>query len=139
MNKIISIAILLGLLISLLVPLVILAQIETCTLREDMPDIHQDCLTTIDVGYGLGVMPIDDYGQCCLFNSVYVLTDWLGFIILGIVALVIIYGAILFTTAGGEPEKVTKARNYILYAVVGFLAFLFSKAIPSIAKAILGI
>lgn len=127
MRKIISVLILASLLV---LPMIAFAQ--TCTLKVDMPDINAYCVMTNNP------ISLESYGMCCLINSIYVLTDWLSFIIAGIVGLLIIYGAILIITAGGTPEKVTAGRNYILYAVIGFIVFLFAKAIPSIAKAILG-
>jgi len=126
MRKIISVLAL----VLLALPLFAFAQ-NTCTIKENMQDINPACIKG-------AVLSVEDYGICCLVNSIYVLTGWLSFIIAGIVGLLIIYGAILIITAGGTPEKVTAGRNYILYAVIGFVVFLFAKAIPSIAKAILG-
>lgn len=43
---------------------------------------------------------------------------WLiGFIALG----ALVYGAFLYMTAGGDAEKTTKARNVIMYAILGVL------------------
>lgn len=153
MRKIISVLILLSLLV---LPMVAFAQ-DTCTIVADLGDVNANCTPTTDIdgvwtdtdGDGIrdpgepgyleaGEMPLDDYGQCCLFNSIYVVTNWLSFIIAGIVGLMIIYGAILIITAGGEPEKVTQGKRYVLYAAGGFIVFLFARAIPSIARAILG-
>lgn len=127
MNKIIAVLAL----VFLALPFFAFAQ-DTCTLKVDMPDINPYCMMTNNP------ISVENYGMCCLVNSIYVLTDWLSFIIAGIVGLLIIYGAILIITAGGTPEKVTAGRNYIMYAVIGFIVFLFARAIPSIAKAILG-
>jgi hypothetical protein len=39
---------------------------------------------------------------------------------LGVLAvLAIVWGGILFITSGGDSEKTTKARNTLLYAVIG--------------------
>ena len=140
----------------LLLPIIALAQ-DTCHLVADLDYVHENCTTTTDVdgdwtdtdGDGVrdpdepgyleeGEMPVDQYGQCCLFNSIHVVTNWLSGIIAAVVGIFIIIGAIMIITAGGVPEKVSRGRNYILYAVVGMIAFVFAKAIPSIAKAILG-
>jgi len=117
-------------LLSLVLPVVALAA-DTCHLVTDLTYINSDCTDGADVS-------VDDYGACCLFNSIYVATKWLSGIIAALVGIFIIIGAIMIITAGGVPEKVTAGRNYILYAVIGMVVFLFAKAIPSIARAILG-
>ena len=114
----------------LLLPMVAFAQ-ETCTLIADLNYINDAC----DEG---ATVSVDDYGTCCLFNSIHVVTRWLSGIIAALVGLFIIVGAFMIVTAAGVPEKVTAGRNYILYAVIGMVVFLFARAIPSIARAILG-
>ena len=41
----------------------------------------------------------------------------LGFVCVG----GIIYGAVVYTTSAGNPEKVKKAKNAILYSIVGLI------------------
>jgi hypothetical protein len=43
--------------------------------------------------------------------------------------LMIIWAALIFITAGGNPDKITKARQIILYAVIGLVIILFSRGI----------
>ena len=118
-------------LLSLVLPVVAFAA-DTCHLVEDITFTgNSACTKGADVS-------VDDYGICCLFNSVWVVTNWLTGIIGALVGIFIIIGAVMIITAGGVPEKVTAGRNYILYAVIGMVVFLFAKAIPSIAKAIMG-
>jgi hypothetical protein len=40
-----------------------------------------------------------------------------------------IYAGILFVTSGGDPEKVTKARNALLWALVGVIVVSLSYGI----------
>jgi len=126
MSKIISVLAL----ALLLLPMVVFAQ-ATCHLVADLTYIDPTCAAGADVS-------VDDYGACCLFNSIHVVTRWLSGIIAALVGLFIIVGAFTIVTAGGVPEKVTAGRNYILYAVIGMVVFLFARAIPSIARAVLG-
>lgn len=126
MRKIISILAL----AVLLLPMIAFAQ-NTCTLVADLTYINSACTDGATVS-------VDTYGTCCLFNSIHVVTRWLSGIIGALVGIFIIMGAVMIITAGGVPEKVTAGRNYILYAVIGMVVFLFARAIPSIAKAILG-
>jgi hypothetical protein len=41
---------------------------------------------------------------------------------IGALALIfVVYGGILFVTSGGDAEKTTKARNTLLYAIIGII------------------
>jgi len=40
--------------------------------------------------------------------------------------------------SSGVPEKVTSGRNYILYAAIGLVVGLLSKALPALVKLISG-
>jgi len=73
------------------------------------------------------------------FNSVYTITDWIFIFLMAISALMIIMGAIKFTTAGGNPDAVKQGRNYIMYAAIGIAIALFARAIPSIVKLMMGV
>ncbi|MFA5013625.1 MAG: hypothetical protein WC520_03650 [Candidatus Paceibacterota bacterium] len=54
---------------------------------------------------------------------------FLSNIAFAVVPLMIIWAALIFITAGGNPEKITKARQIILYAVIGLVIILFSRGI----------
>ena len=41
----------------------------------------------------------------------------------------LIYGGVMFLTSGGDSEKTTKARNTILYAIVGIVIIVLSYSI----------
>lgn len=79
-----------------------------------------------------------DWGTLCLINTVSRITNWVTYIALAVVAVMVIMGALTITTAAGNPEKVTTGRNYILFAVVGLVIAILSRAIPSIAARIVG-
>ena len=77
-------------------------------------------------------------GICCLMNGIYNITDWVFIVLMAVSSLMIIWGAVLFTTSQGNPDSVSKARQLILYAAVGIAVALFSRAIPPAVKMILG-
>ena len=79
-----------------------------------------------------------DWGTLCLINAISKITNWVTYIALSVVAVMVIMGALSITTAAGNPEKVTTGRNYILFAVVGLVVAILSRAIPSIAARIVG-
>jgi hypothetical protein len=81
----------------------------------------------------------DDCGMCCLLNGVYNITDWVFVILMAVSSLMIIWGAVLFTTSQGNTDNVTKARQLILFAAVGIAVALFSRAIPPAIKMIIGV
>lgn len=118
---------------SVLLPMLALAQVATpttCTLRRDLTAIDAACTNT-------AVVSIDTYGMCCLVNTIYSITDWLFYILMAFVGVMIVIGAFTIITAGGAPEKVTAGRNYILYAIVGMVVAFFARAIPAIVKAVI--
>jgi hypothetical protein len=80
----------------------------------------------------------DDWGTVCLLNSIYNVTDWISFILIAVAAIMIIMGAFTLATAAGAPEKVTAGRNYIIFAVVGLVVAMLSRAIPAIARRFVG-
>lgn len=49
---------------------------------------------------------------------------------IGVIALVfVIYGGIMYITSGGDSDKTTKARNTIMYAVLGIIVVVISYVI----------
>jgi len=80
-----------------------------------------------------------DCGMCCLLNGIYNITDWVFVVLMAVSSLMIIWGAVLFTTSQGNTDNVTKARQLILFAAVGIAVALFSRAIPAAVKMIIGV
>ena len=133
MRKIISTLVLVILSILLVFPLLATAQAmpETCHLTRDLTDIDLACTSGANIS-------IEDYGMCCLVNTIYSITDWIFYILMAFVGVMIIIGAFTIITAGGAPEKVTSGRNYVLYAVIGMVVAFFARAIPAIVKTVIG-
>ena len=53
-----------------------------------------------------------------------------AFILIGSLAVIfIIFGGIKYIASGGNPEQTNKAKNTILYAVIGLVVSVFSVAI----------
>lgn len=46
----------------------------------------------------------------------------------------VIWGGILFVTSGGDAEKTTKARNTLLYAIIGIIVVVLAYAIVTWAS-----
>ena len=60
--------------------------------------------------------------------------DWSAGLGLLIASLVIIYGAFLILTAGGNTEQFEKGKKAISYAVIGVVVLLFSAFIVAAIK-----
>lgn len=58
---------------------------------------------------------------------------------IGAIALVfVIWGGILFVTSGGDAEKTTKARNTLLYAIIGIVVVVLAYVIVNWAAGLGG-
>jgi hypothetical protein len=74
----------------------------------------------------------------CLLSSIIVVTDWVFALAIIISGSMVILGAYTITTAAGSLENVNKGKKYILFAMVGFIIALFSKAIPDLVVTLIG-
>jgi len=54
-----------------------------------------------------------------------------GFIIV-VVVLMAMISAYMFVTAGGNPEQVTKARNWLMYALIGLAIAVLARGIVTL-------
>lgn len=52
--------------------------------------------------------------------------------------LMILIGGFFFFTSGGDPARVTRAKNIITWSIIGFAIVIFSKALIEIVTGILG-
>lgn len=78
-------------------------------------------------------------GICCVMNAIMTVTDWVFFVLIAVVALLVIWGGFTIATAGGAPDKVNQGRNFILFAMLGFAVALLARAIPAVVRAVLGL
>ena len=65
------------------------------------------------------------------------LVNWLLIIGAPILTLMIIVGAFQIMTGAGEPEKITKGRHTITYAIIGYALLLISTGITTIIANVL--
>ena len=138
-------------LLSSLVPFLVLAQegpLNCCRLGRDV--IVEG--TTFNEGSlvgspteecHLGTVPSSQktkkWSLICLISSIKVATDWIFTFLMVFVSLMVILGAYTITSAAGSPDKINKGRNYIFYAIIGFIIGIFSRAIPELVSVLLGI
>ena len=62
---------------------------------------------------------------------------WLFWIALPLSVIFILYAAYLFITSGGKPEIIKKAKNTLIYTLIGFAIILLANSIPYLINEIL--
>jgi len=100
----------------------------------DKANISTDCPVTGNVVTNCYT---SKWGILCFLNTIVVITDWMFYVLLIVSSLFVIYGGFSIATAGGDPSKVGTGRNYILYAMVGLVIGLLSRAIPSVVQGLI--
>jgi len=149
MKKILGIFAFLVVLTILVAPVISLAaeaaptEATQCTLRHDFSGadwkaLGINCPSSGACLFNDPANPLRTCGACCLFDSIYTITNWIFVIVVIIVVIFVLLGAFNIVTAGGSPEKVNTGRSYIIYAIVGAIVAIIAKVIPTIAKNILG-
>jgi magnesium-transporting ATPase (P-type) len=63
--------------------------------------------------------------------------DWIFGFLIAIVTLMIIISGYMFVTGGGNPDTIGKARNMLMYALVGLAVAVLSKGLIAIVQMIL--
>ncbi len=130
-------------LIMLLAPVMALGQtpptaVTECEMRHDLVGFTGFTCPAAGVA-----CPFDDpvftCGACCLLDTIYTITDWIFFLVAALVTIMVLLGGYNLITAGGDPGKVDKGKQYVLWACIGFIVALAAKAIPSVARAIIGV
>ncbi len=117
------------------------AVITKCTLDHDFtgseyagemtcPGKNVDCEFNSDT---------NDCAMCCIMNTIKNVTDWIFTGVVAISAIMVILGAYQITTAGGNAESVTKGKDSIKYAMIGFLIALLASIIPTMIQNLLSL
>ncbi len=64
--------------------------------------------------------------------------DFVFWVAVAVVPLMVLVGAFHLLTAGGDPKRVKTGQNFIMYAAIGLAVILFSKGLIAVLKYILG-
>ncbi len=70
------------------------------------------------------VTDLDDF-----FNLICTATNLLFTIIMILSVIILLYAAFLFLTGGGAEDKLSQARQYLTYAVIGIVVALLAKGL----------
>ncbi len=86
---------------------------------------------------GYNIYATKAWGILCLMDTICTITDyvyWFGLIFATIFLCVAGY---FFLTAGGDPYKISQAKSFVLWAVIGVAILVLSKAITWMLQGIL--
>ena len=78
-----------------------------------------------------GANPLDK-----LFSILNTLTNWLLTALIVLAGLFVVWAAYNYLTSGGDPEKVGKAKDTLIYAAVAVAVGLLAKVVVGIAQAL---
>lgn len=65
------------------------------------------------------------------------IAEIIGTLILAVAVIMILFAAFRFLTAGGDAEKITVARNTLIYALVGVAVATFAFVLPGLVSNLL--
>ena len=137
MKKVFSSLIAITLITMLTVPAMVLAQsepVDSCTLRHKI-ELGGDTYYENDV---MDESATGAWGLFCMLDAIYTVVDWIFVGLMAVVTLFTILGAFDILTAAGDPEKVKKGRERIMYAMIGLAIALLSRAVPSLVRSVIG-
>lgn len=113
--------------------------LEQCVLKHDIGARYAKCEKDCEAEEAKGEVKPEDVtvgsatgntcvsAICCLIDKVETIVDWFFVVVLTIAVVMIMIGAFQFLIAGGDPGKVGKARDYLLYALIGIAVAFFAK------------
>jgi len=64
------------------------------------------------------------------------ITNWLFTILVAVAGIAIVIAGYYFVTAAGNPEQITKARNFIYYALIGVVVALLGRGMIALVQTI---
>lgn len=94
------------------------------------------CVVSPEPGPGVFVNPLRAQTFAAVLNTVL---NFLFGMSLVIAPLMILAGAFMFVTGGGNPEQVSRAKKTLIWTIIGFGVILLSKGIVFAIQNILGI
>ena len=65
------------------------------------------------------------------------ITNFLFYLLMAVAVLFLIAAGIQFVTAQGDPEKIKKARDYVLYALIGVVVGILAKGLTTFLQKVL--
>lgn len=83
-------------------------------------------------------MAVNDVPNVNVMDALNRITNWIFAILLVFAAIMIIVSAFMFVTAAGNTEQVSKARDFVLYALIGVAVAIAARGMVSLVQKIVG-
>lgn len=80
-----------------------------------------------------------NWATYCTIDSIHTISDWIFWIVFVVAALIIVVAGLMFMTAGGNPDKLKKAQNILIYGIVGAIVAVVAKFLPAVARYFIGV
>ncbi len=74
-----------------------------------------------------------------LITTMFTLARWFEIIVIVFAVIFILVGAFTYVSAGGDSDQVTKAKNYLMYGVIGIIVAATAEGIVRAVASIFGI
>ena len=81
----------------------------------------------------------DEKAICCSLDPIFTVFDWIFVFAVVMAIILVVVGGFMLMTAGGEPEKLTKGRGWVIWALVGFAVAIAAKALPAMVTVLTGL
>jgi hypothetical protein len=114
----------------LLAPVLVLAKADNC----------EDYCNDMNLGLPTGTTCICNPMTADSFEGIIGnIIDFIFKIALFLVPLMVIWGGVLFVSAGGKPEQIKQAQTVIFWSLIGFVVVLLARGLSDLLEEILGI
>ncbi len=80
----------------------------------------------------------DICGICCLLGTINYAVNWVFTFLIALTIIFVLLGAFQILTAAGSDEKISKGKNFIMFAAIGLALALLARAVPAIVKYVAG-
>lgn len=108
-----------------------------CESGETQEKCPADCKPGSNQNYFFEIINPLKGGASDFTSLVKIIAQWIFNLAIPIAVAMIVYAGILFLTAAGEPAKVTKAREVLMYAVIGLAIILIGSGFVTLIQSIL--
>ena len=71
-------------------------------------------------------------------NLLNAITSWMFYILMFLAVLMLIWAAYVYLTAGGDEEKIGKAKSIIIGAVIALVVAFLANGVPTLVGSFLG-
>ncbi len=105
--------------------------VDGCTLRTNF-SLGEIQFQSGDVISATGPNRYKDWSFICTLDTVYYVANWLFYIIIIGVTLMVLYAGFVYVTSVADPQKTGRASKIITFAIIGLVIALFSRAAPSV-------